>query len=162
MVRLKAIVLWIYRNPGLPTCFLAVVFACLLLIATRANRSAAPAPSVAAPAASTIIIDGHEVNVGPGLTFVWDSDSSKTGASDTKTTNRSLSYVDWSSAASIVGMLSENVDWKAMLTGPLGYALGGSTLGAGVLGKIFLGLHAHKHQSVGRKQERHAAKGLPS
>jgi hypothetical protein len=127
-------------------------------------------PSVAAPAASipgipdnspfTIVIDGHTVTAPPGSTLVYDS--VHTGSASTKTTDRSISYVDWSSAASVAGMLAENVDWKALLTGPLGWASGA----VGLLGAFgthkALKLHASHHQSVGRNQLRAAQNATPA
>lgn len=122
------------------------------------------APSVAAPAApSTVTVDGHAIVIPPGSTFEFTQDTTKTGGGITsKTTDRSMSYVDWSSAASIAGMLAENVDLKGLLTGPFGWIAGGTGLLGLLGGHKALKLHAHKHQSLGRAQVRNARPDHPT
>lgn len=150
--RIKAIAVGPWPIAGLYVAFtgVVVVFAC-----TRVQRpQIVPVPSKAT--AGAIVIDGREYIIPPGHTFVYDSTVTKTGPASTRTTDRAVSYIDWSSAASIGSALIENVDWKALLTGPFGWVSGGVGLLGLIGGKKALDLHAHKHQSIGRAQIRNA------
>lgn len=76
--------------------------------------------------------------------------------------SRQVHYADWTSAAQGFASFLGDVDWKAVLSGPVLGALGvAGTGGIGAVG-LFAKYFASHHQSKGRRQERAAAKGLPT
>lgn len=150
--------LLIFLNRWYPVYVLALIVAAFAVVAITLCRSTPP--SVAVPTAPTAITtpDGRTITVPPGSNIEISTHTTKTGAVTSKTTDRSANYIDWSSAASVAGALAENVDWGAMLKGPLGIILGAAGVGTLGVGKL---IHSNG-KSKGRNEIRAATHKGPT
>lgn len=130
--------------------------------ATRARHdAAAPSARRCFLIVLSVALAGLLLLAGLGLTGCvfagYDSGTTKTTKPDgtvVEEKHRRANYTDWTQAAQGLASFAGEVDWGAILKGPVGAVLGTASVGGLGLGGLFLRYFASHNQSKGRNQMR--------